>query len=52
MRERALMAETRGWGRSVHDLQRLPAAAPRNTDQTMDAILSATSATAQSGQAA
>jgi dihydroorotase len=52
MRERALIAETRGWGRSVHSLQRLPAAAPRNTDQTMDAILSATGATVQSGQAA
>ena len=40
------------WGRSVHRLQRLPSLAPRNTDQTMDAILSATGASAQSGQAA
>jgi dihydroorotase len=52
MRERTLIAETRGWGRSVHRLQRLPSPAPRNTDQTMDAILSATGASAQSGQAA
>jgi dihydroorotase len=39
MRERALVSETRGWGRSVHTLQRLPDAAPRNVDQTMEAIV-------------
>ena len=39
MRERALMAETRGWGRSVHPIQHMPDAAPRNADQTMDAIV-------------
>jgi dihydroorotase len=41
MRDRALVAETRGWGRSVHAIQQMPAAAPRNTDQAMDAILHA-----------
>src|SRR5499427_6591359 len=39
MRDRALVADTRGWGRSVHAIQRLPDAAPRNVDQAMDAIL-------------
>ena len=39
MRERALMSDTRGWGRSVHTIQRMPEAAPRNTEHTMDAIL-------------
>jgi dihydroorotase len=39
MRERALVPETRGWGRSVHTLQQLPAAAPRNVEQTMEAIV-------------
>jgi dihydroorotase len=41
MRDRALDAGTRGWGRSVHAIQQMPAAAPRNIDQTMDAILHA-----------
>src|SRR5262249_57793520 len=39
MRDRALVADTRGWGRSVHAIQRLPAAAARNVDQAMDAIV-------------
>ena len=39
MRERVLVPETRGWGRSVHTLQHLPAAAPRNVEQTMEAIV-------------
>jgi dihydroorotase len=39
MRERVLVPETRGWGRSVHTLQQLPAAAPRNVEQTMEAIV-------------
>jgi dihydroorotase len=50
MRERGLVAETRGWGRSVHAIQQMPAAAPRNIDQTMDAIVRAGGA--QSDQAA
>jgi hypothetical protein len=33
------VTETRGWGRSVHTLQQLPAAAPRNVEQTMEAIV-------------
>jgi dihydroorotase len=39
MRDRALMADTRGFGRSVHAIQRMPEAAPRNTDQAMASIL-------------
>jgi dihydroorotase len=41
MRDRALIAGTRGWGRSVLTFQRMPDAAPRNADQTMDAIVRA-----------
>jgi dihydroorotase len=44
MRDRALMSDTRGWGRSVHAIQRMPDATPRNTDQTMDAVVRAGSA--------
>jgi dihydroorotase len=39
MRDRTLVAAARGWGRSVHALQRLPAPAPCNIDQSMAAIL-------------
>jgi dihydroorotase len=39
MRDRALMTETRGFGRSVHAIQRMPDTSPRNTDQTMRAIV-------------
>ena len=39
MRDRALVPDTRGWGRSVHTIQHMPAAAPRNADQTMEAIV-------------
>ena len=38
MRDRTLVAATRGHGRSVHTIQQMPAAAPRNTDQTMQSI--------------
>ena len=38
MRDRALVEGTRGHGRSVHPLQQMPAAAPRNTDQSMTSI--------------
>jgi dihydroorotase len=51
MRERALVTETRGWGRSVHTLQQLPDAAPCNVDQTMEAIVRG-GARAQSEKAA
>jgi dihydroorotase len=39
MKDRMLVDGTRGWGRSVHTIQRMPAPAPRNTDQTMQAIV-------------
>jgi dihydroorotase len=39
MRDRALMPDARGWGRSVHTIQEMPAAQPRNTDKTMSAIV-------------
>jgi dihydroorotase len=35
------MPGTRGWGRSVHAIQHLPAPRPQNTDQTMAAIVRA-----------
>jgi dihydroorotase len=39
MRDRTLVEATRGHGRSVHTIQQMPAPSPRNTDQTMEAIL-------------
>jgi dihydroorotase len=39
MKDRRLMPEARGWGRSVHAIQKLPRAAPRRADQTVQAIL-------------
>jgi dihydroorotase len=39
MRDRTLVAGTRGWGRSVHTIQRMPPAAVRNADATMAATL-------------
>lgn len=41
MRDRALVADSRGWGRSVHAIQRMPAPAPNNRSATMQAILPA-----------
>ena len=38
MRDRQLMAATRGWGRSVHEIQNMPPAAPRNADLTLAAV--------------
>jgi dihydroorotase len=38
MRDRALADGTRGHGRSVHTIQEMPAAAPRNIDQSMTSI--------------
>jgi dihydroorotase len=52
MRDRMLVAGTRGWGRPVHPFQRMPEAAPRNTDQTMSAIVRPPGANAQPDQAA
>jgi dihydroorotase len=42
MRERRLVEDTRGWGRSVHAIQHMPKASPRNADQTMAAIVART----------
>jgi dihydroorotase len=39
MRDRSLMPGTRGFGRSVHTIQGMPPPQPRNTDQTMAAIV-------------
>jgi dihydroorotase len=39
MRDRTLVEGTRGHGRSVHTIQQMPEPSPRNTDQTMEAIL-------------
>jgi dihydroorotase len=39
MRDRTLIEATRGHGRSVHTIQEMPGPSPRNTDQTMEAIL-------------
>jgi dihydroorotase len=41
MRERRLVSETRGWGRSVHAIQRMPPAQVRNAEQTSAAIVRA-----------
>jgi dihydroorotase len=38
MRERHLVAETRGWGRSVHAIQRMPPPQVRHAEQTSAAI--------------
>jgi dihydroorotase len=38
MRDRTLVNGTRGHGRSVHTIQQMPAATPRNTDTTMTSI--------------
>ncbi|MDE1972355.1 MAG: dihydroorotase family protein, partial [Hyphomicrobiales bacterium] len=40
VKDRALQAGTRGWGRLVHEIQNMPAPAPVNLDQTTTAILS------------
>jgi dihydroorotase len=39
MRDRTLYAGARGWGRSVHAIQRMPAPTVRNADQTMQSIV-------------
>lgn len=39
MRDRELIAATRGWGLSVKAVQAMPTPAPRNTDKTMSAIV-------------
>jgi dihydroorotase len=39
MKDRGLVPGTRGWGRSVHAIQNLPAPKLKNTDSTMTAIV-------------
>jgi dihydroorotase len=41
MKDRTLVADARGWGRSVHTIQQMPQAQPKNTDNTMTAIVQA-----------
>lgn len=38
-RDRKLVTQARGWGRQVTGIQAMPAAAPRNGDQTLAAVL-------------
>jgi dihydroorotase len=49
MRERTLMEDARGWGRSVHPIQQMPLPVIRNADQTLPTI---TRANATTGEAA
>ena len=39
MRDRTLVSGTRGWGRSVHAIQSMPAPAVRNAELTMAAVV-------------
>jgi len=39
MKDRMLTDGVRGWGRSVHKIQHMPAPALQHTDQTMEAIV-------------
>jgi dihydroorotase len=41
MKDRILQEDARGWGRSVHAIQQMPPAEPRNADSTMTAITAA-----------
>jgi dihydroorotase len=41
MKDRTLLADARGWGRSVHTIQQMPPSVPKNTDNTMTAIVRA-----------
>jgi dihydroorotase len=52
MRDRELIAETRGWGRSVNTIQQLPPPSLRNADATMAAIVNPQSGPAERGRAA
>jgi dihydroorotase len=38
MQDRKIVAETKGWGRSVHRVQRMPPPEPKNSDQTLAAV--------------
>ena len=39
VRDRQLIADTKGWGQSVHAIQEMPPAKPRHVDQTTAAIV-------------
>jgi dihydroorotase len=39
MKQRTLVEQTRGWGRSVHAIQQMPAPILQNTDKTLKAIV-------------
>ncbi len=39
MKNRTLVAESKGWGRSVHAIQAMPPAVVQHADQTMQAVL-------------
>jgi dihydroorotase len=38
MKDRQIVGETRGWGRSVRRIQRMPPPQPKNSDQTLGAV--------------
>jgi dihydroorotase len=38
MKDRNIVGETKGWGRSVHRIQRMPPPEPKNSDQTLMAV--------------
>ena len=38
MQDRKIVSDTKGWGRSVHRIQRMPPPAPKNSDQTLMAV--------------
>ncbi len=38
MKDRQIVGETRGWGRSVRRIQRMPPPQPKNSDQTLVAV--------------
>lgn len=52
MKDRSLMPGTRGWGRSVHAIQNMPPPLPKNTDNTMAAIVCPAGTTANTERAA
>ena len=38
VKDRQLVGESKGWGRSVHRIQRMPPPQPKNSDQTLAAV--------------
>jgi dihydroorotase len=41
MKNRTLMPNTKGWGRSVHAIQEMPPAVVKHPDQTLQTVLKA-----------